>query len=175
MHTLPDGLRPGCGGGGAAGSLPARYVIHTVGPVWGGGGGREAELLASCYRRSLATAVEHGLRTVAFPAISTGAYGYPPAEAAVVVSRTIEDFLDGWPGTLVVISHDRYLVERVCDKVVALFGDGGLTDLPGGIDEYLRRRDKQKDAAAVPSAKPASAPSSAADQRAARKELAFAA
>ncbi|MCE6994384.1 ABC-F family ATP-binding cassette domain-containing protein [Saccharothrix sp. S26] len=96
----------------------------------------------------------------------------PTNDLDIDTLQQLEDLLDSWAGTLVVISHDRYLVERVCDKVVALFGDGGLTDLPGGIDEYLRRRDKQKETAAVPSAKPASAPSSAADQRAARKELA---
>lgn len=64
--------------------LWARHVIHTVGPVWNGGGRGEAELLASCYRRSLDLAVEHGLRTVAFPAISTGAYRFPHEDAAEI-------------------------------------------------------------------------------------------
>lgn len=62
--------------------LPARYIIHTVGPVWQGGGHREAELLARCYRCSLELARAHGLRRVAFPSISTGAYGYPKDAAA---------------------------------------------------------------------------------------------
>ena len=62
--------------------LPARYVIHTVGPVWRGGDQREDELLASCYRTSLTLAEAHGLRTVAFPAISTGIYGFPKDRAA---------------------------------------------------------------------------------------------
>ncbi|HEX7044800.1 MAG TPA: O-acetyl-ADP-ribose deacetylase [Burkholderiales bacterium] len=62
--------------------LPARWVIHAVGPVWRGGHAGEAALLASCYRRACALAVEHGVRTIAFPSISTGAYGYPKAEAA---------------------------------------------------------------------------------------------
>ena len=77
--------------------LPARYVIHAVGPVWRGGGSGEAELLASCYRRSLELARQHGLRTIAFPAISTGAYGYPVAAAARVAVETVRDFLQA-PG-----------------------------------------------------------------------------
>lgn len=64
--------------------LPARYVIHTVGPVWQGGGWGEAELLAACYRNSLALAERHGLETIAFPAISCGIYGYPPEQAAAI-------------------------------------------------------------------------------------------
>ncbi len=73
--------------------LPARHVIHTVGPVWRGGLHGEDELLASCYRSALALAREHGLRTVAFPAISTGAYGFPLERAARIAVRTIRAFL----------------------------------------------------------------------------------
>jgi O-acetyl-ADP-ribose deacetylase len=69
--------------------LPARWVIHTVGPVWRGGGQGEDELLASCYRRSLEVADELGARTVAFPAISTGVYGYPKEQAAAIAVDTI--------------------------------------------------------------------------------------
>ena len=69
--------------------LPARWVIHTVGPVWRGGQAGEADLLASCYRRSLEVAEEIGARSVAFPAISTGIYGYPAEEAATVAVDTI--------------------------------------------------------------------------------------
>jgi len=69
--------------------LPARWVIHTVGPVWRGGSAGEAELLASCYRRSLEVAGELGARTVAFPAISTGIYGYPGEEAATIAVNTV--------------------------------------------------------------------------------------
>jgi O-acetyl-ADP-ribose deacetylase (regulator of RNase III) len=69
--------------------LPARFVIHTVGPVWHGGASDEAELLASCYRRSLELAAAHGLRSIAFPGISTGVYGYPAAPAAEVAVATV--------------------------------------------------------------------------------------
>ncbi|MER3452700.1 MAG: O-acetyl-ADP-ribose deacetylase [Acidimicrobiia bacterium] len=71
--------------------LPARWVIHTVGPVWRGGDRGEDELLASCYRRSLQVADELGARSVAFPAISTGAYGFPPERAAAIAVRTIRE------------------------------------------------------------------------------------
>lgn len=69
--------------------LPARFVIHTVGPVWQGGGQSEAELLASCYRRSLAVAAAAGVRTIAFPSISTGVYGYPIQAAAKIAVATV--------------------------------------------------------------------------------------
>jgi O-acetyl-ADP-ribose deacetylase (regulator of RNase III) len=71
--------------------LPARFVIHTVGPVWRGGSFGEAELLASCYRNSLAIAAERALRTIAFPSISTGAYGYPIESAAKIAVETVRD------------------------------------------------------------------------------------
>jgi len=73
--------------------LPARFVIHTVGPVWRGGTNGEAELLASCYRRSLALAASNGCRSVALPSISTGIYGYPIELAAVVAGAATRRFL----------------------------------------------------------------------------------
>jgi len=89
----PDGLPTGQAVITTAGKMTARHVIHTVGPVYGRGGADNAELLASCYYNSLRLAVENGLKTIAFPAISTGVYGYPTSEAAAVSSRTIEIFL----------------------------------------------------------------------------------
>ena len=77
----------------SGGSLKARYVIHTVGPVWRGGEKGEPELLASAYRESLKLASEKGLASVSFPSISTGAYGYPVASAAVVALGTVASFL----------------------------------------------------------------------------------
>ena len=71
--------------------LPARFIIHTVGPVWHGGGQGEADLLASAYRNSLALAEQNGIRTLAFPAISCGIYGYPLEEAAGIAVQTVRD------------------------------------------------------------------------------------
>ena len=77
--------------------LPARYVIHTVGPIWGGGERGEDRLLASCYANSLALAVGHGLSSIAFPSISTGAYGFPPPRAAHIAVTTVLDGLRNAP------------------------------------------------------------------------------
>src|ERR1700751_2611712 len=73
--------------------LPARFIIHTVGPVWSGGKRGEAEILASCYRNSLRVAVENGAKTIAFPAISCGAYRYPVSEASRIAVETTRNFL----------------------------------------------------------------------------------
>ena len=78
--------------------LPAAHVIHTVGPVYRDGGHHEPELLASCYRNSLRLAVENGLKTIAFPCISTGVYRYPKLEAARIAFREITRFLAVYPG-----------------------------------------------------------------------------
>lgn len=97
--------------------LPAKLVIHTVGPVWQGGGQGEPALLASCYRESLARATEQDARTIAFPAISCGIYGYPVREAAVIAVAEVADFL---------VTHDA--IERVTfacrgDAVSAAYRD----------------------------------------------------
>src|ERR1035441_6543684 len=92
IGTLPAGKAVITTGG----RLAAKYVIHTVGPVYRGGGQREAETLASCYRESIRVADDHGIRSLAFPSISTGAYGYPVKEAAAVA---IKAALDALPDT----------------------------------------------------------------------------
>ena len=93
-HTqFPDGLPTGQAVITTTGKLPAKHVIHTVGPVYGRGGADKADLLAACYFNSLSLATSHHLTSIAFPAISTGVYGYPMADAAAVSSRTIEQFL----------------------------------------------------------------------------------
>lgn len=81
-----------------AGRLPVRHVIHAVGPVWRGGGEGEAELLASCHRRAIELADEHGCYRIAFPAISTGVYGYPLDQAAAVAIQATTEALEAHPG-----------------------------------------------------------------------------
>jgi O-acetyl-ADP-ribose deacetylase len=91
----------GCDPGDAkittGGNLAARYVIHAVGPIWRGGGECEPELLASCHKRAIELAAEHGCRSVGFPAISTGAYGYPVELAAPVAIEATREALDTFP------------------------------------------------------------------------------
>src|SRR4051794_41410646 len=95
--------------------LPARFVIHTVGPIWQGGHAGEARLLQSCYRRCVEVADEIGAESVAFPAISTGAYGYPVSEATRIAVRTVRETLSGAHSIRFVCfdpaAHERYLYE----------------------------------------------------------------
>lgn len=104
-------------------NLPARHIIHTVGPVYRGGAHGEAQLLASCYRRSLEVAVQNDCKTVAFPAISTGVYGYPFAEATEIAFKTTGDFLQ----------QD----ESIGKVIFIFFGQGDYTAATG-IFEQLR-------------------------------------
>jgi len=99
--------------------LPARFIIHTVGPVWSGGGRGEAEVLAGCYRNSLQLAVENGIKTIAFPAISCGAYRYPVSEAAQIAVETTRKFLasnDKIDKVIFVVMNDEILeaYRRLC-------------------------------------------------------------
>jgi len=93
----PDGLPTGEAVITSGGNLRARHVIHTVGPVWRGGGSDEEKLLAAAYRNSLRVAQENGLRTIAFPSISTGAYGYPIEKAARTALGAVKAFLEETP------------------------------------------------------------------------------
>ena len=79
-------------------NLPVKYVIHTVGPIWRGGNSGEPKLLASCYLRSLEVAAQHQIRAIAFPSISTGVYGYPVDQAAVLAVETVHAYLTDHPG-----------------------------------------------------------------------------
>lgn len=91
--------------------LPCRYVIHTVGPIWHGGGFNEEELLTSCYRKSMAIAKDAGCRSVAFPLISAGVYGYPKDEAFRIAKETINEFLeenDNEMTVYIVIFDEKY-------------------------------------------------------------------
>ncbi len=101
----------GCGTGEAKITmgyrLPAKYIIHTVGPVWQGGGQNEPELLANCYRNSLRIAKDYNLKSIAFPAISTGVFGYPKAEAAKIAVQTIHKEAANCDITVYLVAFDE--------------------------------------------------------------------
>lgn len=103
-------------------NLPARYVIHTVGPVWNGGRHGEPAKLASCYKRSLGLLIGNNLKTIAFPAISTGVYGYPAIAAAEIAVKTVLDFMDG---------EDR--IEKV---IFCCFGKASLAAHQEALDKF---------------------------------------
>lgn len=111
--------------------LPAKHVIHTVGPVYGEEGGREAELLAGCYRNSLALAAQHGCGSIAFPSISTGAYGYPLSEASRIALQTIQKYVaehpDEFDGIEIVTfsDHDYRTYQKT---YIEVFGTEGSHD-----------------------------------------------
>ena len=114
----------GCATGDAkitgAGDLPARHVIHAVGPVWQGGGGGEPELLAACHHKAIALAAEHGCAIVALPAISTGVYGYPLDQAARVAVSATREALDRHPD----VTEARFWLfdQRALDAFTAAAG-----------------------------------------------------
>ncbi len=131
VQTLPGRrLPPGEAVITTGGNLPARYVIHTVGPVWRGGGEGEDEVLARAYRSSLKLARERGLRSVAFPSISTGAYGFPVPRAARVALGAILEFLRANPGAFDVVrmvlwSEDDFRAYRQALEELRATGGGG--------------------------------------------------
>ena len=106
------------------GDLPAPYVIHTVGPVWNGGKHNEAATLASCYVESLKIAAEYGLTSIAFPAISTGAYGYPPDKAAKIAVQAVKDYLASNAGSFKSVGFVVYdsVTYRIYETELALQG-----------------------------------------------------
>ena len=106
--------------------LPARWVIHTVGPVWKGGGNREDELLSRCYRNSLSLAVECGAKTIAFPAISTGVFGFPLAQATTIALRETLDFLaaGALPETVYFVCFSDEAYRCYQDTLESLRNDG---------------------------------------------------
>jgi O-acetyl-ADP-ribose deacetylase (regulator of RNase III) len=101
--------------------LPARYVIHAVGPRWRGGHADEPSLLASCYRRSLEIAAEHKCQAIAFPAISTGIYGYPLEQAAEVAVRTVAEFAKAHelPGEIILCTFDPRATKLMREALAA--------------------------------------------------------
>ena len=107
------------------GNLPAKYVIHTAGPVWEGGNSGEAELLASCYQSSLQLAVQNGIQRIAFPSISTGIYGYPTEKAAVVALTAVKKFVEqnnAAPTAIQFILFDEATHTCYLDALLAVFG-----------------------------------------------------
>lgn len=106
--------------------LPAKYIIHTVGPVWHGGDKNESEKLASCYRSSLELANENGCKTVAFPLISAGAYGYPKAQALKIALDTVSAYL---------LTHDMTVYIVLFDKELTLIGDKLYSNIKKYIDD----------------------------------------
>ncbi len=120
----------GCSTGSAvatgAGQLPAKFVFHAVGPVYRDGSRGEAELLASCYRTCLNLALEHGARTISFPAISTGVYGYPPDQAAEIAVREVSGFLREHAGidNVIFVVFDES-TEKIYRRLLGRAGSGG--------------------------------------------------
>lgn len=102
--------------------LPAKWVIHTVGPVWRGGNHHEDELLAECYRSSLGLACRHKVKSVAFPAISTGAYGFPAERASKIALREIKQFLEAndTPQRVIVVCFDAHAGDTYRKSIAAL-------------------------------------------------------
>lgn len=128
--------------------LPAKYVIHTVGPVWNGGDKGEEELLTSCYRKSLALALENGLESIAFPLISSGAYGYPKDKALLVAQSVIREFLMDSDMMVYIVVFDKkafILSESIFSSVEAYIDDNYVSQykLLYGIDRnYTEQFDR---------------------------------
>jgi len=120
----PDGMPSGKAAITTGGRLPARYVIHTVGPVWRGGNAGEAGILADCYRNSLELARAKGLRSIAFPSVSTGAYGYPIWEASLVALSPVKRFAEegGEPSQISLVLFSQEDMKVYEETAAALSG-----------------------------------------------------
>lgn len=101
-------------------NLPAKYVIHTVGPIWHGGKKNEEKLLTDCYKNSLALAKKHGLKSAAFPLISSGIFGYPKDEAIKVAISTIKDFLSENEMTVFIVTHSKSTFELAKELLLSI-------------------------------------------------------
>lgn len=101
-------------------NLPAKYVIHTVGPIWHGGKRNEEKLLTDCYKNSLALAKEHGLKSIAFPLISSGVFGYPKDEAIKVAISTIKDFLSENEMTVFIVTYGESTFELAKELLLSI-------------------------------------------------------
>ncbi|NJD52547.1 MAG: O-acetyl-ADP-ribose deacetylase [Candidatus Methanoperedens sp.] len=110
----PDGLPSGQAVITTGGALKAKKVIHTVGPVWHGGNNKEPQLLADSYKNSLKVAIENGIKTISFPSISTGAYGYPVEKASAVALNAVIGFLEGFS----YIKEVRFILHSPHDLVI---------------------------------------------------------
>ena len=131
------GCKTGCAKLTKGYRLPARFVIHTVGPIWRGGGHGERELLVSAYRSSLALALEQDCRTVAFPLISSGVYGYPKDQALKVAVDTIGDFL---------LAHDMTVYLVIFDRAAYTIGSRLFEDIAAYIDDrYVEQRTESRE------------------------------
>jgi O-acetyl-ADP-ribose deacetylase (regulator of RNase III) len=123
--------------------LPAKYVIHTVGPVWQGGGSNEEQLLADCYRNSLSLAQEHKLESIAFPLISTGAFGYPKDKALKIAISVIGDFLLSNEITVYLVVFDKasfMLTEKLFSSITQYIDDKYIEEHPYNIRNRLEDR-----------------------------------
>ncbi|MCE8424970.1 MAG: macro domain-containing protein [Candidatus Methanoperedens sp.] len=128
-QSLPDGLPAGDAVITGGGRLKAKKIIHTVGPIWHGGGQKEAGFLAQAYENSLALAMKNGIKTISFPSISTGAYGYPINRASKIALSTVIGFVrkNDWFDEIRFVLHSGgdFLLYEECCRMLLLNGRGG--------------------------------------------------
>ncbi|MDD4503299.1 MAG: O-acetyl-ADP-ribose deacetylase, partial [Clostridiaceae bacterium] len=128
--------------------MPAKYVIHTVGPVWHGGGSNEEKLLADCYANSLALAKEHNLESIAFPLISSGAFGYPKDKAIKTAISVIGDFLLSNEMTVYLVVYDKaafMLSEKLFSSITQYIDDNYIEEQPYNVRNIYEENDQYRD------------------------------